>query len=342
MKILYGVAGEGLGHSSRAKEMISHLIKRGHEVLVMTYGQAYPVLSKLYNTVKIKGIHLRFKKHELSLIDTALSSLSAVKENIKKAKVRDREILRFAPDVAITDFEPVTALFAYKYSLPLISIDNQHRLTHLKLSVPRKYLKSYLIAKTATALNPPKADAYIITSFAKLPSISEKAHIVSPIIRKAIKDLKTSKKDFILVYQTKPNKELIKILKRIPERFTAYGYGEKKSDKNITYKPLGDHFLKDLSSCKAIIATSGFTLISEALYLKKPYFALPLKGQFEQILNALFLKESGFGDFSDSPSEKEMRNFTNSLTSYEKRLKRYRSRPDEAFFVLDKVLKKIS
>ncbi len=36
MRVLYGVSGEGLGHSSRAEEVIRHLKKKGHEVLVMT------------------------------------------------------------------------------------------------------------------------------------------------------------------------------------------------------------------------------------------------------------------------------------------------------------------
>jgi uncharacterized protein (TIGR00661 family) len=39
------------------------------------------------------------------------------------------------------------------------------------------------------------------------------------------------------------------------------------------------------------MATAGFTLISEALHLKKPYLALPMIGQFEQAINAVFLEE---------------------------------------------------
>lgn len=39
-KIIYGVAGQGFGHSTRSKEVISHLKSRGHEVMVFTYGQA--------------------------------------------------------------------------------------------------------------------------------------------------------------------------------------------------------------------------------------------------------------------------------------------------------------
>ena len=35
--ILYGVNGEGSGHSTRAKDVISHLIARGHTVHVVSF-----------------------------------------------------------------------------------------------------------------------------------------------------------------------------------------------------------------------------------------------------------------------------------------------------------------
>ena len=76
------------------------------------------------------------------------------------------------------------------------------------------------------------------------------------------------------------------------------------------------------ASKKAVIATAGFTLISEALYLHKPYLALPMQGQFEQELNAFQLESLGYGknvtevsaeaigDFRfDTPSGKEFKRF---------------------------------
>ena len=35
--ILYGVNGEGAGHSTRAKEVLSHLVSNGHTVHVATF-----------------------------------------------------------------------------------------------------------------------------------------------------------------------------------------------------------------------------------------------------------------------------------------------------------------
>ncbi len=56
MRILYGLAGEGFGHSSRALVIVKYLEEQGHEVLLMTYGQAYKVLK---NTSRFKVIGIK-------------------------------------------------------------------------------------------------------------------------------------------------------------------------------------------------------------------------------------------------------------------------------------------
>jgi uncharacterized protein (TIGR00661 family) len=44
-----------------------------------------------------------------------------------------------------------------------------------------------------------------------------------------------------------------------------------------------------------VIANSGFSLICEALYLGKPYLAIPVRHQFEQVLNAYYVDKMGYG-----------------------------------------------
>ena len=341
MKILYGVSGEGLGHSSRAKEIILHLRKKGHKVLIMTYGQAYPVLKSLAETIKIEGIHLHFEGDSLSLKKTINHGTKNMLTNLKNLNSIKKEINRFKPDLCITDYEPIVPIMRYWYKLPLISIDNQHRLTHVSLKIPPKYRKDFLLAKHATNLCVSRADAFIILSFAKARSLKKNVYIVSPILRKEIQKIKTTKSDNILVYQTKPNQKLIEILEKIPEKFIVYGYNTQKHEGNLHFKKTSKDFLKDLASCKAVISTAGFTLISEANYLKKPFFALPLKGQFEQTLNALFLKKANYGNYSDSPNEQQIRKFLSSIPFYEKNLQKHKTNPREAFKVIDKVLSKL-
>jgi hypothetical protein len=43
-KIVYGVSGEGPGHSSRAREMLTHLQQLGHIVKVVSYDRGYTYL----------------------------------------------------------------------------------------------------------------------------------------------------------------------------------------------------------------------------------------------------------------------------------------------------------
>jgi uncharacterized protein (TIGR00661 family) len=61
---------------------------------------------------------------------------------------------------------------------------------------------------------------------------------------------------------------------------------------NLRYQPFGEAtFIDDLASCRAVIAGGGFTLMGEAVYLHKPMLAVPVGRQFEQVLNARYLRE---------------------------------------------------
>lgn len=129
-------------------------------------------------------------------------------------------------------------------------------------------------------------------------------------------------------------------MKRIDESFIVYGYNKKRRKGNLEFRTR-ESFLQDLRDCKAVIGTAGFTLMSEAIYLNKPYFALPLKGQFEQVLNALFLRKAGFGDYSENLDNREVEKFLGNLREYRKKLQKYRPDCDKLFKVLDRVLRKL-
>jgi uncharacterized protein (TIGR00661 family) len=48
-----------------------------------------------------------------------------------------------------------------------------------------------------------------------------------------------------------------------------------------------------LANCKGVLCGAGFELPSEALFLKKKLFVIPLKGQLEQHYNAKALADLG-------------------------------------------------
>jgi len=341
MRILYGVSGDGFGHSSRAKVIAKYLESQGHQVVIRTYGQSYDVLKKDFRVTKIYGLHLSFEKGVLKKRKTLSNNL----RNLFKTKMEFKKFLifmkEFKPELCISDMEPFVPIIAYWCKLPLVSIDNQHILTHLKINILKKYKKDYLIAREIINFFVRKADYFIITSFLKAPIKRDRKNtfIVPPIVHEGVVKLKPKDGDKILIYLTKKDKSVLDILKNIDEKFVVYGYGVNKKLGNLEFKTK-DSFLNELKNCKAVIATAGFTLMSEAIYLRKPYFALPLKGQFEQTFNALFLKKAGFGGYSEDLTEKEVTDFLGNLDKYKKKLKNCGFSDDILFRVLDKVIKK--
>lgn len=342
MNIIYGVSGDGFGHSSRAQRIISHLEKNGHSVLVFTYGRAYEILKNKFETVRVHGIELVFLENKLSYPQTLKNTFPEFIKTIRMFPMIEQRVHAFKPDLFVTDFEPLTAGLAHLHRRPLISVDNQHMLTEIQFSSPRAYWKSFLIARTAIRAYIPNPDYLIVLSFFKSKKVRKNVFLTRPLVRDEVLRLKSVRKNFIAVYLSRENKSLLDILKKIDENFIVYGYNIEKKMGNIIFKKTGVGFLKDLSKAKAVIATAGFSLLSEALYLKKPYFAIPLVAQFEQTANALFLKNSGFGDYSEKPTCAELEHFISHLKMYQKNLDRRKNNLPDTLKVIDGILKNVA
>ncbi len=125
----------------------------------------------------------------------------------------------------------------------------------------------------------------------------------------------------MVVYLTKPNPPLIAVLRSLPGTFIVYCHDRVGEEGNVIYRRRGATFLSDLASARAIIATTGFSLIADALYLGKPYFGVPLRRQFEQAYNARFLARAGFGEYSESPTREQIASFLERLPAYRARLR---------------------
>jgi uncharacterized protein (TIGR00661 family) len=79
--------------------------------------------------------------------------------------------------------------------------------------------------------------------------------------------------------------------------YGAYdGLKEDAVERNLRYRPFANEgFIEDLRRCRGVVASAGYSLMSEAVYLRKPMLALPLAGQFEQEMNARYLDRLGYG-----------------------------------------------
>ena len=329
--ILYGVNGEGAGHSTRAKEVLTHLVAQGHNVHVASFDRGLQNLKDKFNVTEIYGFRfayvnnrVRYKRtiaKNLITVPQAAKSLSRLNDLVDDAKI----------DLVITDFEPLTCHIGHKRRLPVISIDNQHCLTNAVVSYPKQYRRDAAAAKIVTRLMTPRANAYLVISFFTAPIRKRNTFLFPPLLRQEILNATPTEGEHVLVYVTSPAPALAKLLGSVRCQFIAYGFGREGTEGNIVFKkPSLDGFFSDLVSARAVIANSGFSLVTEALHLAKPYLAVPVSHQFEQIFNAYWLEKSGYGAYWEELNKERVESFLYNLPHYREALANYPRQGNQA------------
>jgi uncharacterized protein (TIGR00661 family) len=322
--ILYGVNGEGSGHSTRAKEVIAHLREKGHIVHVVSFDRGLRNLSESCEVTEIFGFRLAYVNNRMRYRRTLARNLIKAPRAARSMARLLHLMKEWKTELVITDFEPLSCHAGRRLRLPVISIDNQHCLTHTEVGVPSHFRRDAAAARMLTRLMTPHAQAYLVTSFFPARSKRRNTFLFPPILRSEILATQPTSGDRVLVYVTSPSLDLVKLLKTVPARFVAYGFGREGQDSNILFKqPSMDGFLSDLAGCRAIIANAGFSLVSEALYLGKPYLAVPVARQFEQIFNAYHLDKSGYGAWWKELNKERVESFLFNLPHYVENLRSY-------------------
>ena len=347
MNILYGIPGEGMGHATRSKVVIDHLLKSGHSVIAVSSGRAFHFLDKAFpgRVIEIRGFHFAYRNAEVSKSATLLSNLRGAARNLvyntgKKLMIEKT----FSPDLVISDFESFSYFFARAHKLPVISIDNMQVMDRcvLDIQVDPSEKNNYRIAKNIVRAKVPGCDHYFVTSFFPAETRKSNTSVVPPIIRQAILDARPRNGDHILMYQTSSTLTTVKkVLHQLPgEKFIVYGMNQDQADGNVVFRPFSESgFIADLSGARAVIANGGFSFISEAVYLRKPVYAFPIRKQFEQWMNARYIDKMGCGRHFDSLSADELKAFVYDLPVFEKALAAQRQDGNQELFkALDSML----
>jgi uncharacterized protein (TIGR00661 family) len=335
MKILYGVVGEGMGHATRSRVVIEHLLRTGNEVRVVVSGKAHRFLVERlsrYPNVKIdeiNGLTLSYFGNKLdkstSLYENLKNSPKSIKKNIEVYRQVAEE--GFEPELVFSDFESWAALYALRHRLPVISIDNMQiiaRCRHRK-SVRGKKSSAFRWAEAAVKVKMPGAYHYLISSFF-FPEVEKKrTTLVPPVLREEILAARREPGDHVLVYQRAMNPdEIVPVLKTLPYRFRVYGVDREGSEGNVTLCPFSEtRFVDDLRTARAVIAGGGFSLMSEAVTLHVPLLAIPSEEQYEQELNARYLEHLGFGSWTTKLERDTILEFLGATDDYSQNLERY-------------------
>jgi uncharacterized protein (TIGR00661 family) len=209
--------------------------------------------------------------------------------------VKDIEYDCSGYDLVISDFEPISAYSAKKYKIKSIGISNQASITE------SNFFESLFIKYFSPC------NYYIPLSY---------TDVYQPIISEKFLKNEVSDEDFYLVYLAAYSLEHIKNeLKYSDRKFKVYSNDVIKDYvyNNIEFKKSNkDLFQSDLLKCSGVITASGFSTTSEALFLGKKLWSIPVKGQFEQIDNAVKLNKLGV--YTDDLTSINLENWLNNYT----------------------------
>jgi uncharacterized protein (TIGR00661 family) len=317
MKILYGVTGEGMGHAMRSRVVLEHLLAAGHTVEIMASGRAATFLGKRFEGVNtIHGLHMILEENRVRRGKTLWSNVITGAVGVPRNIAAYFELIgSFEPEVVISDFESWTYLYGKHRRLPILSIDNMqviHRCT-LPAEIIEDNKVAFELTKAFIKTKLPGCDGYYITAFFRPEPRKPHTHLFPPILRPEILAARAASSapgDHVLVYQSDANEALQRALVATGAECRIYGMRPGQSEElregALRFLPFSEAgFIDDLATCRAVIAGGGFTLMGEAVFLGKPMLAIPLDGQFEQMLNARYLEREGYGMWAanlDDPS----------------------------------------
>jgi uncharacterized protein (TIGR00661 family) len=297
---VYGVAGEGFGHSSRSHLIGQHLLDAGHDVLFVASRKSLTYLRKYFGD-KVQeafGLCLVYENRNLSPVRTVTTNLTRFFENRAGISEFYKDVLEpFDPHVVISDFEPFSAWWAWHNGVPFMSVNHQHLLTLCDLEhKPGEWL-SRINAYVVTRFHYFGAAAYIVLNFFKAQVNSDLAVLAPPVVRPVLNSFDRTAGDHIVIYTTDTSwkDRLIEMLRTFPrQEFRIYGFDQSERVGNCELRTTSTNgFLADLASCRGIIATAGFSLISECLHFRKKMLLLPIQGQYEQVINAFYADRLG-------------------------------------------------
>jgi uncharacterized protein (TIGR00661 family) len=285
LNILYGVQATGNGHISRSREVIRCLKRDGHRVTVILSGRDASRLWDMQDfepyTV-LPGLTFATRRGRLRFLETA----RRLRLCRFYADIRAFDCRGF--DLAITDFEPLTARIARRNRLPSIGIGHQYA---FRYRIP------------IAGFNP--AAWYVIRNFAPADhAVGLHWHhfeqpILPPIVPPEMPAAAAPDPAAVLVYL--PFEELEDIRRLLApfgdHDFFVYHPGDAARDEGrLRLRPYSRAgFLRDLAACTRVITNAGFELASEALVQGKQVLVKPLAGQMEQLSNAKALAELGLG-----------------------------------------------
>jgi uncharacterized protein (TIGR00661 family) len=298
--VVYALCGTGRGHTSRAVAMADTLRGRGHRVV---FAAGAPGADGLPGEVyRVPALRQVVRGNRVRLAETARANWPHARFSLDTIAAAERWLETVRADVVVADHEPFVGRAARRLGVPVVVLSHQAVLTETACEArPGEALSAWGTARGIALIAPPGPAAVVVPTFFTPPlRPGSRALLVPPVLRDDVLALAAAPGERVLVYVNEGAglDGLPAELGRVDAPFDVFGLtaGAFAPPGVYLHEPDRDAFLECLAACRAVVATAGFTLLSEALHLGKPVLAFPNRGFFEQTVNARALVAAGRGE----------------------------------------------
>ena len=316
---MFCVLGEGRGHMTQSIAVKQMLEAAGHQVVAVTLGvsSARPVPAFFAAALQLPVTQLptpgfRFRNHRSV---SALATLGEVLWNLPRyfrlLRQLDALVAASQPDVILNFFEPLAALYGLtrRRRPPLVAVGHQFMFLHPAYLRPPKLWKQRLGLECYSRLLGVRAVKLALSLYAAPDRPAQRLIVGPPILRAQLFQLPPAAPgDFVLVYLLNHGyaEPIIEWSRRHPATRLHCFYDkpgappEEAFSPSLTFHRLdGEKFLRYMAACRHVVSTAGFESVSEAAWLGKPMFLVPVEGHIEQQLNALDAQQFGVARAGD-------------------------------------------
>jgi uncharacterized protein (TIGR00661 family) len=253
---------------------------------------------------------LEFKyKNNRSVSNTAtlLGVFGKLPKYFRILRQLDAIVRETQPDVILNFFEPMAAFYAItrRKRPPVVAIGHQFMFQHPGYVRAPQLWKQLWSMKIYTHLLGARATKLALSLYAAPDLPGKKIIVGPPILRKQLFQLTANPNgDFALVYLLNHGyaEQIIAWSAKNPQTKLHCFYdkpdapAEFAHSASLTFHRLdGEKFLTMMAECRHVVCTAGFESVSEAAWLGKPLFLVPVENHVEQQVNALDAEQFGLG-----------------------------------------------
>jgi len=313
MKMMFCVLGEGRGHLTQAMAVKEMAEAAGHQIVAVTLGAsshrqvpAYFESAMKIPVTQLPTLEFKYKDNRsVSNLATLAGVVCHLPKYARILRQLDEVVRQAQPDVILNFFEPMAAFYALtrRRRPPVIALGHQFLFQHPGYAGPPQLWKQALSLKLYTRVLGARATKLALSLY-QMPDAPDRRIVVGPpLLRKQLFKLTSNPNgNFVLVYLLNHGyaDQIIRWSEKHPGTKLHCFYDQPGAADEAQHSPSlsfhrldGEKFLRLMAECRHVVCTAGFESVSEAAWLGKPLFLVPVENHVEQQLNALDAQRFG-------------------------------------------------